>query len=224
MPDGFIDGATRRTYKLVKKDLRSWIRVLVTPIPVTSPGGTGTPPDPPDARRLVEAGGSGEARACPADAVRPEPDPNRNREPEPTPDSDLGAPDVPPPVIPQSMPPLFSLAPLYLDPFPVVRIRGSVGRRGAHVSLLRVTAPHRATVKIRCTGPRCPVKRRARRPGRLRAFERFLPAGVRITIRVRRQARVGKYVRFKVRAGKAPARRDACVVPGSPRPVTCPPV
>jgi hypothetical protein len=54
-------------------------------------------------------------------------------------------------------------------------------------------------------------------------LERFLRAGTRITIRVRRQARIGKYVRFEVRAGRPPARRDACVLPGDPRPVGCPP-
>ena len=54
-PTDFIGGATRRTYKLVKKDLRSWIRVLVTPIPVppvptpSYPGGT----DPRPTRRLI---------------------------------------------------------------------------------------------------------------------------------------------------------------------------
>jgi len=132
---------------------------------------------------------------------------------------------VPPPAastLPPAATPTFSLAPRYLKPFPVVRIRGSVARGGARVSLLRVTGPYRAVVKIRCAGARCPFKERARRPGRVRAFERFLPAGIRITIRVRRQARVGKFVRLKVRAGKPPARRDACLVPGKSQPVDCP--
>jgi len=85
-----------------------------------------------------------------------------------------------------------------------------------------VTAPRRAVVKIRCAGPRCPVRRRTQQPGRIRRFERFLSAGMRITIRVRRQAFVGKYVRLTVRAGLPPARRDACLLPGSARPVACP--
>jgi hypothetical protein len=46
-----------------------------------------------------------------------------------------------------------------------------------------------------------------------------------VTIRARRQARVGRYVRFEVRAGRPPARRrDACVVPGCSRPVAWPAV
>ena len=119
---------------------------------------------------------------------------------------------------------MFSLAPLYLDPFPVVRIRGSVRRRGANVSLLRVTGPpsrngqdplYRSPVPgkapVATAGP--PPRVRAIPTGRRPDHDPGPPA-----------ARVGKYVRFKVRAGKAPARRDACVVPGSSRPVACPPV
>jgi hypothetical protein len=115
-----------------------------------------------------------------------------------------------------------SPAPRYLQPFPVVRIRGSLAPRGANVNLLRVTAPSGATVTVGCAGSGCPLRRLKTGPGRLRAFERFLSAGLRITIRVRREEYVGKYVRLKVRAGRPPARRDACLVPGSPGPDSCP--
>jgi hypothetical protein len=113
-------------------------------------------------------------------------------------------------------------APLYLRPFPVVRVRGTIAARGVIVTLLRVTAPRKAKVSARCAGGGCPVERLAARPGRIRPFERFLRAGIRITIRVRRAGYVGKYVRLTVRAGERPARRDACVVPGSSHPVACP--
>jgi hypothetical protein len=115
-------------------------------------------------------------------------------------------------------------APRFLRPFPVVRIRGYVAARGARVTLLRVAAPSRVTVLLRCEGRGCPVaRRRARLPGRIRALERFLPAGTRITIRVIRPGYVGKYVRIRIRAGGPPSRRDACLMPGSTRAVTCPP-
>jgi hypothetical protein len=115
-------------------------------------------------------------------------------------------------------------APRYLRPFPVVRIRGYVAARGARVTLLKVTAPSRVTVLLRCEGRGCPIaRRRSRRPGRIRALERFLPAGTRITIRVIRPGYIGKYVRINIRAGGPPSRRDACLMPGSTRAVTCPP-
>jgi hypothetical protein len=111
----------------------------------------------------------------------------------------------------------------YLRPFPVVRIKGSVVRRGARVTLLRVTASRRAKVRVRCRGKGCPVRRLSRRRGRIGAFERFLRARVRITIRVSRPGFVGKHVRLVIRAGRPPARRDACIMPGDTRAVTCPP-
>ena len=66
------------------------------------------------------------------------------------------------------------------------------------------------------------MRRLARGPGRLAAFQRFLPAGMRITIRVTRPERIGKHVRLRIRDGRAPARVDACLLPGSPRPAPCP--
>jgi hypothetical protein len=167
--------------------------------------------------------GADSKRSAPTDPVQPAPaaedDPDPEPPPEPTPQP--FPPDVPPPPPATGSPATAALR--YLRPFPVVRIRGLVARRGAHVTLLRVTAPRRAWVKIRCRGSRCPVKRRTQRPGRVRPFERYLPAGLRIVIRVRRHGLVGKYVRLTVRAGKPPARRDACLLPGSRRPVACPP-
>ena len=113
--------------------------------------------------------------------------------------------------------------PKYLYPFPVVRVRGSVAAHGARIRLLRVIAPRSATVKIRCEGDDCPLERRTRHAGRIRAFERFLPAGLRITVRVRTPGYIGKYARLRIRAARPPARRDACLLPGAGRPVSCPP-
>lgn len=115
-------------------------------------------------------------------------------------------------------------APRYLAPFPVIRIRGRLVAGGARVTMLKVSAPRGAMVLVRCEGRGCPaVRRRTRAPVRIRALERFLAAGTRITIRVRRPGYVGKYVRIRIRAGVPPARRDACLMPGSGRPASCPP-
>jgi hypothetical protein len=125
----------------------------------------------------------------------------------------------------QDPPPEYEIpeGPLYMEPFPVVRIRGELARGGARVRLLRVTAGRRAVVRIRCKGRGCPVRRLRRKPGRIGKFERFLPTGTRVTIRVTRPERIGKYVRLRIRAGRPPARTDACVVPGTPDPTPCPP-
>jgi hypothetical protein len=116
------------------------------------------------------------------------------------------------------------VAPRFLRPFPVVRIRGYLAPRGARVTLLKVAAPSGVTVLLRCAGKSCPMTRwRSRTPGRIRALERFLLAGTRITIRVVRPGYIGKYARITIRAGGPPSRRDACLMPGSTRAVACPP-
>jgi hypothetical protein len=179
---------------------------------------------------------------APVDGPAPEPTPEPTATPEPVPTLEP-PPAMPPAPAPSPTPvpapataptpfaapalivPVYVLptGPPYLRPFPVVRVRGSIARRGSIVTLLRVTAPRGSVVYVRCSGGGCPVRRLARRPGRIRVLERFLPARTSITIRVRRPGYVGKYVRLTIRAGERPARRDACVVPGSSRPVACPP-
>jgi len=110
----------------------------------------------------------------------------------------------------------------YLRPFPVVRIKGLLVDGGARVTLLRVTAPRGSRVHVRCRRPGCPVRRRTRGKGRIRALERFLPAGVRITIRVAKPGFIGKYARIAIRDGRPPARRDSCVLPGRRQASRCP--
>jgi hypothetical protein len=114
-------------------------------------------------------------------------------------------------------------APLrFLSPFPVVRIRGSVAAQGAWITLLKVTAGRNVRVQVRCQGRGCPIRRRSRTAGRIRALERYLAAGTRVTIRVRRPGFIGKYARIVIRGGRPPSRRDACLLPGNSRPVACP--
>ena len=221
-----IAGATLATYVPRQADVGQRLRVRAT---VT--GGDDKQSDLTAVVRAAPAPVPGPApQPSPQPAPQPAPQPSAQPAPapvqQPSTEPQPFLPNVAAPPASTAPPPAaapFSLAPRYLDPFPVVRIRGSIARRGANVDLLRVSAPRRATVKVRCSGSRCPVRRRTQRPGRIRKFERFLPAGLEITIRVRRQAFVGKYVRLTVLAGKAPARRDACVMPGQSQPVACPP-
>jgi hypothetical protein len=108
-----------------------------------------------------------------------------------------------------------------LRPFPVVRVKGYIFSRGSRVVLWKVTAPRGAKVDVRCSGPRCPLRRRTFRPGRLRPLERYLRAGVAVTIRVTRHGFIGKYTRLVIRGRKPPKRRDACLFPGRIRPRPC---
>jgi chitodextrinase len=112
-----------------------------------------------------------------------------------------------------------------MRPFPVVRIAGVVLRHGALVKILSVRAPRGSRVLIRCRGGGCPVRSGARtsatRVVRLHRFERRLAAGVTLELFVRQAGRIGKYTRFRIRAGQAPARVDRCLLPGRARPVRC---
>jgi hypothetical protein len=98
----------------------------------------------------------------------------------------------------------------------------SVTANGAKITLLKVTAGRNVRVQVRCQGRGCPIQRRSRTAGRIRALERYLAAGTRITIRVRRPGYIGKYARIVIRGGGPPSRRDACLLPGNSRPVVCP--
>lgn len=120
-----------------------------------------------------------------------------------------------------------------LSPFPVVRMTGRITGRGTRVRLLRVKAPVRAKVTIRCTGRSCPFRKQVRAVPRgassrtaatvrVRRLERLLLPGVRVRVYVTKRGEVGKYTRFRFRAGNAPVRTDRCVLPGSLAPAECP--
>jgi hypothetical protein len=113
-----------------------------------------------------------------------------------------------------------------LSPFPVVAISGDRTAHGTRVRMLAVTAPRGARVAVRCRGRGCPYRHRGRlarhKRVRLRALERWLPAGVVIEVSVTKRERIGKYTRLRIRPGQRPARVDRCLMPGSKRPVRCP--
>jgi len=121
----------------------------------------------------------------------------------------------------------------FITPFPVVRIAGSLTRGGVRIRLLTVRAPVGTTVAARCLGEGCPraLGRRALSlrvarsggPVRLRAMQRGFRSGVRLEIHVSKAGLYGKYTRFRIRRGQAPARTDMCLSPtAAARPARCP--
>ncbi|MGZ5415461.1 MAG: PKD domain-containing protein, partial [Aeromicrobium sp.] len=123
--------------------------------------------------------------------------------------------------------------PRLLSPSPVVRIAGRITRRGTRVRVMRVTAPAGTRVSVRCTGRSCPFKKQVRTIStraqshttfsvRVPRLERLLLPGVRVRVYVTKAGAVGKYTQFRFRAGKAPARADSCLMPGSWAPAECP--
>jgi PKD repeat protein len=113
-----------------------------------------------------------------------------------------------------------------LTPFPVVRLQGAVVQRGTRVRRLTVRAPKGSRVFVYCRGKRCPAKRLTKLANRgtlrFRALERVLPVGSLVQVFVRRGDQIGKYTSFLMRRKKVPKRIDGCVLPSSPRAVTCP--
>lgn len=117
---------------------------------------------------------------------------------------------------------------LMLNPFPIVHIRGRIFGRRVRIDLLSVRAPRGASVRVRCRGSGC--RRRTviarvasgSRALRMRGLERrYLPGAV-LEVFVTAPGRIGKYVRFTIRRGAAPARVDMCISPAARRPNRCP--
>jgi PKD repeat protein len=123
-----------------------------------------------------------------------------------------------------------------LSPFPVVRMVGTVTRRGVRLRRFLVDAPSGAKVTVRCRGRRCPLRKRTRTASthpsrrahiarwiRFRSLERrLLRVGVRINVLVTKPGTIGKYTFFRIRRARPPHRIDRCLVPGVRRPTRCP--
>jgi hypothetical protein len=136
---------------------------------------------------------------------------------------------APPP--PTAVPKIASESPQLrlLNPFPIVRIAGRIGRTGTRFRVLSVNAPQGATVTVRCKGRGCPFKASSRsataaRQVRIRKLERrLLRAGSSIKIFVTKPGSIGKYTSIRIRGGKPPRRSDRCLMPDSnTKPVKCP--
>ncbi len=116
--------------------------------------------------------------------------------------------------------------PKLLSPFPVVRIAGGLTGNNTRIRTLSVTAPRGSRVEVRCKGRGCPKRRvmtlRTSRATRMKAFQRSFRPNTVIEVRVTAAGKIGKYVKFRLRKRRGPARTDACLVPGSSRPTRCP--
>jgi hypothetical protein len=126
-------------------------------------------------------------------------------------------------------------APSLMSPFPIVRISGKVGRRGARIKRLTVNAPYGAIITVSCHGRGCPFRRASRtvaRVGRttspsktirIRKLEgRLLRSHATIKVFVSKAGAIGKYTRFKIRRRRPPLRSDLCLAPGAAKPTSCP--
>ncbi|MEA2492122.1 MAG: hypothetical protein QOJ29_33, partial [Thermoleophilaceae bacterium] len=120
--------------------------------------------------------------------------------PPPPPAEDPPAPPPAPPAEPTPEPapatPASPAGPLWLNPFPSVRVRGRATYGGVHLSLLATRAPIGSTLKVRCEGKRCP--RKAVRTYtfeserlRLKGHERFYTAGTKLEIFIWQKGLVG---------------------------------
>jgi PKD repeat protein len=147
---------------------------------------------------------------------------------------DISTPVVPPPV-PVEPPVTSPVAPYrFLDPFPVVRLRGRTTGKGARLTAFTVRAPHASVLDISCSGRGCPVKKLRKKITTKRKrgsvtihvtrLERLLPAGIELQVRVTQPDMVGKYTRIKIRGLAVPVRSDRCLLPGSTKPTACPSV
>lgn len=114
-----------------------------------------------------------------------------------------------------------------MSPYPVVRLAGRLTGSGARVRVLSVLrAPVCALVEVTCRGSSCPVRRASGYVGsgplRFRRFERRLRAGTVLTVRISKNALIGKFTEFQIREDIAPKRRDRCLRPGEKKGSPCP--
>ena len=216
-----IDGATSDSYVIAADDLGRRLRVWLTvrqrrerDDAVSDPSSVVTQPPPPP-------------KPTPTPSPSPSPTPTPSPAPSPAPPAPA-APAVP--LAPQfpsgAVLGVQKAKPRMMRPVPVVRIRGRTTPGGARITLLTVRAPRGARISLTCRGRSCPVKEwaRATKLTRLLRFQRVLAAGTRLTIRVTKPGRIGKYTRIVIRDGLAPQRRDRCLAPGSSKPRRCPSV
>jgi hypothetical protein len=113
-----------------------------------------------------------------------------------------------------------------MNPFPVVRLAGSVYPRGVRVRTLEAKAPRRSAVTVLCSGKSCPAKKigktAKRKPVRFKSMSRFLREGTILSVSVRKGGQIGKYTRWLIRGGKLPKRKDLCLYPNRRKAARCP--
>jgi hypothetical protein len=214
-----IPDANTTSYTLTAADRGSWIRAARY---ICYPLSRCNPRTDPDVELLVPSAAKGPVTVAPPPTPTPTPVPTVAATPVPAP--------APPPVfevvapVPTAPVPTAgqvlheSASRKIMRPFPTVRMRGVLTRRGARVTVFTVRAPKGAKVTVRCKG-HCPRKTwaphaRKKSLTRVRAFERTLRAGTVISVSVTRHGYVGKKTVFVIRQGKSPRRIDSCLAPG----------
>jgi PKD repeat protein len=104
-----------------------------------------------------------------------------------------------------------------------VQLAGSVTATRTRITRIVVVAPTGSTVTARCTGGKrkgCPSKamrRKVKSGGRVKitVMQRTLRAGARIVIQVTKSGFATRQIVLTMRAGKAPARAEACLLPAA---------
>jgi PKD repeat protein len=113
----------------------------------------------------------------------------------------------------------------FLTPAPVISLTAEILSSGSRIKVLSVRAPKGTLVTVKCRGKSCSVSRRRKRvkQGSLhfKTYERFLRAGVRLEIFIRKPNTIGAYTRYTIRAGKGPTRINRCLQPGKDSPSRC---
>jgi PKD repeat protein len=112
-----------------------------------------------------------------------------------------------------------------------VQLAGSVTAGQTLITRLMILAPRGAQVVARCRGARkgCPARGVRQKIGaggqvRLKAMERRLQAGAMIVVSVAKPGFATRRIVMTIRDGRAPARRESCLVPagGTAREGRCP--
>jgi PKD repeat protein len=112
--------------------------------------------------------------------------------------------------------------PGFLSPPPSVTLGGTVLSTGMRVKTLTIEAPRGALVTVKCRGKGCGVSRRRkhvkRSTVRFKTYERFLRAGTKLEIYVRKPKMIGAFRRYTIKAGKFPVDIKRCLPVGKDTP------
>lgn len=118
-----------------------------------------------------------------------------------------------------------------MQPFPLVRIVTTRSSSGLRLRLLSIVAAPGVRITITCKGRGCPLKKLSKVASAgsvglaslsFKRFERLLPVGTTLQIRISRPGLIGKYTGLTVRRGGVLHRVDACLVPNSTDTMPCP--
>jgi hypothetical protein len=244
-----LNNQTAQTYRLGNDDLNKRMRVALiardrdnhydyeisnsagpvsaaaSPTPTPTPTPTRTPTPTPTATPKPTV--TPKPTATPKPTVTPTPTPTATPTPDPT--LDVAAVPVPTPV-PTTGEVLQQTASSkkakMIRPKPVVRVRGRLTANGANLSSLTVRGPRGVKITVSCSGRGCPVRTYSRTSDKLThltKFERVIPAGTRLTIKISKPGGyISKVTVLEIRRGSAPMRRDGCLWPAKKKLQRCP--